>query len=377
MRALHLYSGNLFGGIESFLVTLARYDGKVGSTRSEFALSYEGRLSAELERAGATVHRLGEARLRHPWSVVRARRRLRRLLAHGAFDIVVAHAPWTQALFGSVPARTGVPQVYWQHDEAKGRHWTEIGATLSTPDLIICNSAFTRSTLRNLFGSAPSVVCRYPVELKRAEMSPEERDAVRREMGAGPESVVVIQTSRMQKWKGQLRQLRALSRLRNVPGWVAVQVGGPQRPSEQAYFDEVVATARRLGIEDRVRFLGQRSDVPRLLAAADVHCQPNEGPEPFGIAFVEALAAGLPVVTMDIGAAREIVTPEVGLLAGSEPTLSEALRAVIENPELRRNLAAAAPARARALCEPADQILEMEGAFERALRSRRNGSARA
>jgi glycosyltransferase involved in cell wall biosynthesis len=51
---------------------------------------------------------------------------------------------------------------------------------------------------------------------------------------------------------------------------------------------------RDLRIADRVRFAGQRDDVPRLLAAADLHCQPNSSPEPFGVAFVEALAAGLP-----------------------------------------------------------------------------------
>jgi glycosyltransferase involved in cell wall biosynthesis len=371
VRALHIYSGNLFGGIESFLVTLARHDGKIGTTRSEFALSYEGRLSQELQRVGAKVHRLGEARLRRPWSVVAARHRLKRLLRSGAYDLVISHAPWVQALFGSVPPSIGMPQVYWQHDAAKGRHWTELGATLSKPDLVICNSVFTQGTLRTLFRSAPSVVCRYPVEVTTVQLSQEERKAVRHEMGVAQDDVVVIQTSRMQQWKGQLRQLRALSRLRDIRGWISVQVGGPQRPSEHAYFNEVVATARRLGIEDRVRFLGQRDDVPRLLAAADVHCQPNEGPEPFGIAFVEALAAGLPVVTMDIGAAREIVTSDVGLLAGSETSLSEALHAVISSPDLRRKLAAAAPARARVLCEPTHQLLEMEGVFKRVLSARR------
>jgi glycosyltransferase involved in cell wall biosynthesis len=371
VRVLHVYSGNLFGGIESFLLTLARYDGKVGSTRSEFALSYEGRLRQELGRLGVVVHSLGEARLREPWTVLRARRRLKRLLADGAFDLLVCHAPWTQALFGSIARSARIGAVYWQHDDAKGEHWTERGARLTKPDLAICNSAFTQSTLGLLFHDIPSIVCRYPVELECERPSLEERAAVRREFAADDDAVVVIQTSRMQKWKGQLRHLRALAGLRDVPGWVSVQVGGPQRPGEQAYFDEVVATAKQLGIGDRVRFVGQRSDVPRLLRAADLHCQPNEGPEPFGIAFVEALAAGLPVVTMDIGAAREIVTPEVGLLAGSEVSLRESLRAVITNPKLRQALAAAAPARARALCEPTRQILEIEKAFARVLDARR------
>ena len=72
--------------------------------------------------------------------------------------------------------------------------------------------------------------------------------------------------------------------------------------------------ATELGISDRVRFAGQRDDVPGLLAAADVFCQPNTGPEPFGIAYVEALWSRLPVVATQFGGAQEIVDDSCGLL---------------------------------------------------------------
>ena len=81
-----------------------------------------------------------------------------------------------------------------------------------------------------------------------------------------------------------------------------------------AYVDALVAAARRLGIDDRVRWLGERQDVRRLLGAADVHCQANVAPEPFGIAYVEALAAGLPVVASRAGGAMEIVDESCGVL---------------------------------------------------------------
>ena len=60
----------------------------------------------------------------------------------------------------------------------------------------------------------------------------------------------------------------------------------------------------------------QRDDVPRLLAAADIFCQPNLGPEPFGIGFVEALSAGLPVITTATGGALEIVDGDCGIRSG-------------------------------------------------------------
>jgi glycosyltransferase involved in cell wall biosynthesis len=139
-----------------------------------------------------------------------------------------------------------------------------------------------------------------------------------------------------------------------------VQVGGAQRPSEVAYAEEVKALAVSLGIADRVRFLGQRSDVRELLAAADIFCQPNAGPEPFGIVFVEALHAGLPVVTSNVGGAREIVTPDVGYLVEDDRALADALDLLIRDQALRQRLGAAGPARARALCDPSQQVTALE-----------------
>jgi len=55
----------------------------------------------------------------------------------------------------------------------------------------------------------------------------------------------------------------------------------------------------------RVRFVGERLDVARILAAADIFCQPNIEAEPFGIVFIEALYAGLPVVASASGGALE------------------------------------------------------------------------
>ena len=58
--------------------------------------------------------------------------------------------------------------------------------------------------------------------------------------------------------------------------------------------------------------------------AADIHCQPNTAPEPFGLVFVEALYAGLPVVTTALGGALEILTDACGVLvpAGDAPALT-------------------------------------------------------
>ena len=72
--------------------------------------------------------------------------------------------------------------------------------------------------------------------------------------------------------------------------------------------------ATKLGIVDRVRFLGQRSDIFQLLSAADIFSEPNTSPEPFGISLIEALSARLPVITSACGGAVEIVDTSCGIL---------------------------------------------------------------
>src|SRR3989442_260169 len=69
MRVLHIYSGNLYGGVETLLLTLARYYHLCPAMEPHFALCFEGRLSEELAAVGARIHLLGNVRVRWPLSV--------------------------------------------------------------------------------------------------------------------------------------------------------------------------------------------------------------------------------------------------------------------------------------------------------------------
>jgi glycosyltransferase involved in cell wall biosynthesis len=118
-----------------------------------------------------------------------------------------------------------------------------------------------------------------------------------------------------------------------------------------------------------VRFLGQRQDVPDVLAAADLFCQPNEAPEPFGIALVEALWAGRPVVTTRMGAAPEVLGEGCGVLVPPEPrALAAALERLVADAGERGRLGAQGPVRARALCEPAARMGALAAQLEACVR---------
>src|SRR3989442_12975686 len=113
MRVLHVHSGNLHGGVETLLLTLARYRDLCPAMEPEFALCFEGRLSEELTAAEVPVHFLGEARGRRPTTVWRARRRLKDLLQRRRFDLVVCHMAWPPARFGPLVRPPHPPLVFW------------------------------------------------------------------------------------------------------------------------------------------------------------------------------------------------------------------------------------------------------------------------
>ena len=152
----------------------------------------------------------------------------------------------------------------------------------------------------------------------------------------------VVSVGRLAAPKDALTLLRALTDVAPAP-FSALLVGdGPDRP-------ELEASIRALGLEDTVTLAGSRSDVPALLAAADVFVlsSRSEG-APFSI--LEAMAAGLPVVASNVGGVGELVVDgETGLLVPpADPgRLADALRRVLGDAALRRRLGAAGRARAR------------------------------
>jgi glycosyltransferase involved in cell wall biosynthesis len=115
-----------------------------------------------------------------------------------------------------------------------------------------------------------------------------------------------------------------------------------------------------------VRFLGERRDVPALMRGSDLFCQANEGPEPFGVVFAEALLSGVPVVTVSLGGAPEIVSDTCGRLvpAGDCDALARAIRELVSDDGLRRKLGASGPAHAAARVAPDVVLPQLAQALE-------------
>jgi hypothetical protein len=107
LRALHVHSGNMFGGVERILETLA-CGGESSRMTSSFALCFEGRLTRALAACRASVTDLGPVRTTRPWQVARARTELTSLIERAQPDVVLVHSAWSQALLGPAFAARAV-----------------------------------------------------------------------------------------------------------------------------------------------------------------------------------------------------------------------------------------------------------------------------
>ncbi len=295
------------------------------------------------------------------------------LLRLGSFDVVVCHQPWIYVIFGSVVRGAGLPVVLWVHMASDGRHWLERLCRLTRPDLALCNSQFTAERTSTWLPETSIDYAYCPVSTSQVPQSADVRASIRRSLKTPADDVVVVQVSRMEAFKGQHLLLDGLSTLGDLPRWTCWIVGGAQRDGELEYLRTLQALARDRGIADRVRFIGERNDVRDILHAADVYCQPNTEPEGFGLTFIEAMGAGLPVVTSGIGGAREIVNETCGILTepGDAAGVASELRRLIGDDRLRLRLGTEGRKRADELCSPSTQMRRIQALLSGVVRSPR------
>jgi glycosyltransferase involved in cell wall biosynthesis len=203
-------------------------------------------------------------------------------------------------------------------------------------DALIAVSPQVRDDLVKL-GVAPAekiTVVRLGLDLEaRTRSSPADRAELRDRLGLAADRFLVGWLGRMTEIKRTDLLLRAFARLRETHQADLLLVGdGPLRR-------ELEALAGDLGISDSCHFIGYRDDVGPVFAAVDAVAltSANEGTP---VTLIEALAAGRPVVSTDVGGVRDVVGPETGFLvpAGDFAAVAESLRRLADDPALRQTL---------------------------------------
>lgn len=305
IRVLHVFGRMQRGGAEMRTIEVTRSLRPLGFICDVVALSgLAGELDVEVEALGGRVHL---CRRTFGW-----RRRLCRILRSGGYAVVHSHVHLYSGVLLREAARCGIP-IRIAHFRSSGdgmgdnvlrrcyRWWmTRLIDRHATAILSVSRSALTAAWPR------PSDV-RCQVIYSGLDLSVFSRAidvmALRERIGVpATGSHVVMHVGNFTPPKNHaflLRVFAELSRLDRSSCLVLVGRGGT--PEEQ----QAQVLIKQLGIQDRVKILGVRDDVPDLLRCADVFLFPSVR-EGMPGALLEACAAGLPCVTSDIPSCREV-----------------------------------------------------------------------
>ncbi|MBL8384229.1 MAG: glycosyltransferase family 4 protein [Burkholderiales bacterium] len=269
------------------------------------------------------------------FDIVQSHERIPGMMLFRAGDGV--HATWLEQRARTLPAWRRASIALNPHH----RRLLEVERRMFTHPalrMVICNSAMVRDDIAARFGTpaARLTVIHNGVDLERFHPRLREgRAAVRAALDTPGDAPVFLYVGSGFERKGVARLLQALAAA--PPGCHAWIAG---RDKRAARYQEL---AQRLGLAARVRFLGGRDDLPQLYGAADAFVLPTLY-DPMPNAALEALAAGLPVVTTQQSGARELVRD-----GGNGFVLD-----VLDQPGLARALALlAAPGRAAAMGDAA------------------------
>lgn len=196
---------------------------------------------------------------------------------------------------------------------------------------------------------------------------PAQRD--RRELealfGGVTDGPILFHVSNLRAIKRPHDLVEVVARLRSVRARMVVVGDGPERAAALAH-------AKESGVADAMRFLGRRDDFEGLLGHADAFVLPSES-ESFGVAALEALAAGVPVFGYRVGGLPEVVTPATGTLVpvGDVGALASA---IVEGLRARDELGKAARERATTHFRSDHVIATYDAYFQRVLAAHRRGS---
>lgn len=288
-------------------------------------------LAEEFIKCGCDVHYLNtESPLTLTWQIQRVAWQCRA-------DIICTH--FTRSLLtGFVVAKLNhIPIVHNEHSSAHYRQGLGRVLTwfvLPWVNLIICNSHHTRQSIQQSFPGTKSklVTIHNPVEERIARRS---RQEVRAVLRVANHEVLIVHVGRMIPERDQLTLIQAFGQLRRAISCVRLlMIGeGPCRANLELH-------VKANSLEDAIVFIGNRTDIGDYLQSADIYVNPTLD-EGFGIAVVEAMLSGIPVVLSDCGAHPElIIHGQSGFLypGGDSQALAVQLNLLVHNPELRKRM---------------------------------------
>jgi len=357
IRVLQLVDSFHVGGAERVVSMLALHTDRERFEVIPCAFRQAGPLEEDLRAAGIEYRVLGVPRrsiLTGPLFVANFRCTLAALVAtlkELSIDIIHAHLTESTLLGVLAARRAGVPRVCAtvhtlfltsQRGPLSPREWllrTAIDRMFSQADRVIAVSNGVAQAIRLHTHIPRERILTIPngVELNPFGLQADRR-ALRRKLGLPTERLVIVSVGRLTREKGYSYLQTALASIPARQRPLTLIAGdGPDR-------SELESRTTAMGLDQDIRFLGHRRDVPALLAAADLFVLASLS-EGLPLVLLEAMAAGLPAVVTAVGGNPEVVEDGAsGVLVpvGDEQALVKALSSLLNDPPRREQMGRAA-----------------------------------
>lgn len=268
-------------------------------------------------------------------------------------DVIYANTSKALVLGAIASAVSKRPLIYHLRDILSEAHFSLSNRRLLTAlsnlyaSVVITNSEASRSAFIKAGGRQEIAEVVYNgFEPERYQHNGAQRSQTRQELGLA-DRFVVGHFSRLSPWKGQHILIDALLHCEKD---VTALLVGDALFGEQQYVKQLHQQVEQAGLQERVKFLGFRSDVPQLMNACDLVAHTSTAPEPFGRVIVEAMLCGVPVVASGTGGAVELVEHErTGWLVPPDHpiALSKVIHHCVHHPHEALTIAQQAQAEAR------------------------------
>jgi len=333
MKVLHVITGLEAGGAEiqlAMLVRHSRHDADV------ITLYNPGSVADQIRADGTTVRDLGMRRN----TEVRALLRLRSMIAAGRYDVVHTHLYRSQIYARPAARLAGTPVVLTTEHSIGETHIERRPMTAGVRALYLGSEAFSDATIAVSdvvrerlvrWGVSAKKITVIPNGLETAALAfdPAARERARAQFGIAPDTYVIGALGRIDENKRVELTVEAAAPMLGERCKILVIGRGDHRTV-------VEATAARLGVSDQVIFGGFQPDTAAMMAAFDLYvaCSVQET---FGLAVLEAMASGLPVIYTVCPALDGIQTSQARQVAGTaEAMRAEIGKAVDAGPQLRK-----------------------------------------
>jgi glycosyltransferase involved in cell wall biosynthesis len=286
------------------------------------------------------------------WNVIQSAMQVARFVRENQVDVIHAILPSAYLLASIAKPLAGSPRLIvgrmsqnFYHREQPLFGWIERKFLHRFPEIIVGNSQIILDELGQE-GVSPARLKLIYNGIEVGNYSGQQRSIARRNLGLSDRCLAMTVIANLFAYKGHTDLLQALAAVdqKLKHEWILIICGRDVDDNQRQLMD----LAMRLGLSDRIRFLGERHDIPLILAAADIHISASRT-EGFPNNILEAMAAGLPVISTSVGGVVEqIENEQTGLLVQPQDSgaLAGAIVRLASDANLRARLGEAAKERA-------------------------------